>query len=262
MGRAVQTIAAFTTAAGAGTNIVTPATGDSLAVISFTQSGTAVLEQLVAAGTTTDWVRVRSPRMHDASRSIQAWVGGVPGHNLLPWGNNQPLFSSDVPTVEIDNTGAGSNVVLLTYGYSDLPGVNPALDTWSNIEPRIQQLLYPTAACISGAIGQWGAGVTINAAYDVFEANRSYALLGWRCSAATAGVAITGIDTGNLKVGGPGLADGIQTQEYFITASERTGRAFIPVIQANNKGSTIVQTVDFAAATAVNVSLVMALLAP
>lgn len=262
MPRAVQTIAGFFTAGAAGTGVATPATGDSFAVVSWNNSGTAVLEQLHASGASTDWVRIRSPRMHDAQRAIQAWVGGSPGHNLLPWGSNQPLYSSDVPTVEIDETAAASGGILLTYGYSDLPGVSPALDVWSNIEPRIQQLFYPTCAVTSGAIGQWGNGATINAAYDEFQANRSYALLGYRTSTSCLGIAVTGIDTGNLKVGGPGINDGLQTQEYFITASEKTGRPFIPIIQANNKASTVVQAVDSAAATATNVSLVMALLSP
>lgn len=260
MPRAVQTVAGFYTAGGAGTGAATPAPGDSFAITSFGSSGTAVIEQVVASGASTDWVRIRSPRMHDAQQAIRLRTGAQPNHNMLPWGTNQPMYSSDVPIVEIDETGAASGGILITYGYSDLPGVQPNLDVWSNIEPRIQQIFVAEASVAGAAIGTWSPGVAINASYDVFEANRSYALLGYRTSVSCLGIKITGIDTGNLGIGGPGVNDGIQTQEYFITASEKTGRAFIPIIQANNKASTLVANVDSAANTATVVSLIFALL--
>jgi hypothetical protein len=260
MPRALQTIAGFATNGGAATTVATPAPGDSFAVTSFTGSGTAMLEQVNASGASTDWVRVRSPRMHDAQQAVRLWTGANGGHNMLPWGTNQPLYSSDVPIVEIDTTAAASGGVLLTYGYTDLPGVQPSLDVWSNIEPRIQQILGAEVSLAGGAIGAWSAGVAINAAYDVFEANQSYALLGYRCSVACLGIKITGTDTGNLGIGGPGAVDGLQTQNYFAEASVKTGRPYIPIIQANNKASTLVANVDSAANTATIVNLIFALL--
>lgn len=260
MPRAVQTIAGFATNGAAGTTIVTPAPGDSVAVTSFSGSGVAMLEQVHASGASTDWVRIRSPRMHDNQQAVKLWTGGNGGHNLLPWGTNQPLFSSDVPVVEVDTTAAASGGVLLTYGYTDLTGVQPNLDVWSNIEPRIAQIVGMQATCAGGAIGAWSAGVALNTAFDVFEANQSYAILGYRCSTACLGIKVTGVDTGNLGVGGPGAVDGIQTQNYFAEASMRTGRAFIPIIQANNKASTLVANVDTAANTATTINFIMALL--
>jgi hypothetical protein len=260
MPRAVQTIAGFATNGAAATTIVTPAPGDSFAVTSFGSTGTALLEQVHASGASTDWVRIRSPRMHDNSQAVRLWTGGNGGHNLLPWGTNQPLFSSDVPTVEVDTTAAASGGILATYGYTDLPGVQPNLDVWSNIEPRILQILGAEVSVVGGAIGSWSPGVAINASYDVFEANQSYALLGYRCTTACLGIKITGTDTGNLGIGGPGAVDGLQTTNYFAEASVKTGRPFIPIIQANNKASTLVANVDTAANTATIVNLIFALL--
>lgn len=260
MPRAIQTVAGFVTNGAAATTIATPSPGDSFAVTSFTGSGQALIEQVHSSGASTDWVRIRSPRMHDAQQAMRLYSGGNGGHNLLPWGLNQPMYPSDVPIVEVDTTAAASGGILVTYGYTDLTGVSPNLDVWSNIEPRIQQILGVEVACAGAAIGTWSPGVTINSQYDVFEAGNSYALLGYRCTTACLGIKITGVDTGNVGIGGPGAVDGIQTTNYFAEASVKTGRAFIPIIQANNKASTLVANVDSAANTATTVNLIFALL--
>lgn len=258
MPNAVQTIAGTAVAAGAGTNPAVPAAGDTFTVPSFSLTAAAYLEQVSAAGATTDFVRIRSPRLHDANQGIRAYVGSPLYRSLLPWNNQENLYPSDTPTVEIDATGAGTGGILVTYGFDDLAGAQPRLGLWSEIEPRIVHISSVEVDVTSGAAGQWGNGVAINALFDNFEAGADYALLGYHCNANCLGVAITGKDTGNLKIGGPGSADAIETREYFIWFAERTQRQRIPIIAANNKGSTLVQNVDTAAATAVKVSLTFA----
>lgn len=261
MPRALQTIAGFFTAAGAGTNIVTPAAGDSFQVPSFALSATAYLEQVSVSGTTVDWARIRSPRLHDANQGLRLWVGTVPRRSMLPWGMNETLYPSDTPTVELDATGAASNGILCTYGFSDLPGVQPRLAMWPDIQPRIVHVMGCEVDVTSGAIGTWGASSAINSAFDNFEAGADYALLGYSMSVACLGIALTGKDTGNLKIGGPGASDNYETTNYFINMSNESGRPSIPVIAANNKGSTVLQNVDIAAATATKVTLLLAQLA-
>jgi hypothetical protein len=180
---------------------------------------------------------------------------------MLPYGMNETLYPSDTPTVEIDATGAASNGILVTYGFSDLPGVQPRLAMWPDIQPRIVHVMGCEVDVTSGAIGTWGASSAINSSFDNFEAGADYALLGYSMNAPCLGIALTGKDTGNLKIGGPGASDDYETTNFFITMSNESGRPCIPVIAANNKGSTVLQNVDVAAATAVKVTLLLAQLA-
>lgn len=261
MPRALQTISGFFTAAGAGTNVATPSAGDSFQVPSFDLSSNAYIEQVHANGATTDFIRIRSPRLHDANQGLRVWVGGTTRRSLLPWGMNETLYPSDTPTVEIDATGAGTGGILVTYGFTDLPGVQPRLALWPEVQPRIVHVMGCEVDVTSGAIGTWGASAAINSVFDNFEAGADYAWLGYTCSVAVTGLALTGKDTGNLKIGGPGANDNYESTNYFINMADMTGRPSIPIIAANNKGSTILQAVDVAAATATKVTLLLAQLA-
>lgn len=258
MPQAVQTIAGFFTAAGAGTNVATPAPGDTFTLPSFDLASTAYLENEWVSGATVDFTRIRSPRLHDSNQGIRVWVGGTVRRSLLPWGNHEVLYPSDTPTVEIDATGAGSNGIVLQYGYSDLPGVAPRLASWSDVESRIVHIMGCEVDVTSGAIGAWGASSALNSSFDNFEAGADYALLGYTSSVNCLAIAVSGKDTGNLKIGGPGANDNFESTNYFINWSQMTGQPRIPIIAANNRGSTVLQNVDIAAATATKVSLFLA----
>lgn len=259
MPRAIQQINGFFTAAGAGTNIATPMTGDTFTVPSVTSNTVSRLEQIWANGATTDFVRVRSPRMHDANQGIRLQVGTSVAHQLLPWSVDQPLFPLDTPTVEIDATGAGTGAIGMLYEYDDLPGVSPRLATWEEIDPRIRNIMgCQVNLGAIGAIGAYSAGNAINSTFDNFEAGYDYALLGYQTPATRLSISVAGPDTSFLKIGGPGNADTVQTVDWFQRAARITGRAFIPIIAANNKGATNVFQTDNAASAGINVTLVLA----
>jgi hypothetical protein len=261
MPRALQLIAGTVNAAGAGFNTVTASPGDSFTVAAGTNEGNISLEQIWAAGAVTDMVRVYSPRMHDNVQGIRVQVGTTKYRPLLPWDADQPLYPADTPTVQTDATGAGQTGVLLMYEYMDLPGANQRLATWEDINPRIEQLSYVEVDVTSSAtVGTYGAGVAINANNDNFKANRDYAWLGYTVNAGCLGIGVIGPDTSNYRIGGAGDPDPILTKDLWRRAAMETGRAFIPIIAANNKGATLVQAVDVAASTAVHVTLALALL--
>lgn len=261
MGRTLQLIAGTFNAGGAGFNTVTPAPGDSFTVAAAVTEGVIQLEQLWAAGAVTDIVRVYSPRMHDNTQGIRMQVGTTKYRPLLPWDVDQPLYPADTPTVQTDATGAGQTGILALYEYYDLPGASPRLATWDDVNPRIEAVSGVEVDINTGAaIGSWGAGVALNSLFDNFKANRDYALLGYTVNSACLGISLLGPDTSNYRIGGPGDPDPIYTREVFKRASMDTGRAFIPVIAANNKGATLLQGIDVAASTLVHVSLHLALL--
>lgn len=261
MPRAIQTISGFSTAAGAGTNVATPAPGDSFNVPSFAVGNGARLLQAYANGATTDFVRFRSPRMHDANQGLRVRVGTQLSAELLPWEVSEVLYPSDTPVVEIDATGAGTGSVLVHYEFDDLAGVQPRLAGLADIQSRVIHIMGCEVDVTSGAIGAWGNSAPINGNFDNFEAGADYALIGYTLTTGCSGIAVTGKDTGNLKIGGPGQVDPLRTSRYFIEMSELTGRSCIPIIAANNKSSTVLQNVDIAAATASKVTLFLAQLA-
>lgn len=249
----------YYTAGAAGTGVATPMSGDTFTVPSFALTSPAWLEQVWASGASTDFVRVRSPRMHDANQGIRLQVGGIVEKELLPGGTNQPLYPSDTPIVEIDETAAATGAIATLYGFSDLPGVNPRLSDWASISGRITQIsgVQVNLGAV-GAIGQYSAGNAINSTFDNFEAGADYALLGYQVPSACLAIAVQGQDTGNLKVGGPGSVDPFVTRDWFVRLSREAGRAYIPIINANNKGSTNVYQTDSSAHAAQSVTLVLA----
>ena len=258
MPNAIQTIAGFFTAAAAGTAVATPAPGDLFTVPAFAVTSKAQIEKLAASGATVDFIRVRSPRMHDANQGLRIWVGQTLRRDLLPISLQEVVFPADTPTFEIDATAAGSNGLLFSYTFDDLPGAQPLLDTWESIAPRIVHTMGCQVTVTSGAIGAWGASAALNSSFDNFEAGALYAVLGYTCSVPCLGIALTGKDTGNLKIGGPGSSDPLETRNYFVAWDRLTVAPRIPIIQANNRGSTFLQNVDIAAATVVNVTLYLA----
>lgn len=258
MPRALQSICGFFTAGAAGTGVATPMSGDTFTVQAFTNGGARIVS-VWAEGASTDFVRIRSPRMHDANQGVRLQVAGITNVPLTPYDMPMPLFSVDTPIVEIDETAAATGAISCTYDYDDLGGVNPRLAAWSDISPRILAIagVQVNLGAIA-AIGQYSAGVAINANFDNFEAGADYAILGIIPSSGVLEVAVSGQDTGNLKIGVPGIADPRTNADYFIRLSERCGRPCIPIIAANNKGSTLVFQTDNTAHAAQNVSLIMA----
>lgn len=261
MPNAMQTIAAFFTAAGAGTNIVTPAAGDIVTVPNFTLPAKAYIEKIAVSGTTVDFIRIRSPRMHDANQGLRIRVTGTLRRDLLPFSLQEVVYPADTPIVEIDATGAATNGILFSYAFDDLTGASPRLASWEQIASRIVHTMGCEVTVTSGAIGQWGASAALNSGFDNFEAGADYALLGYTCDTACLGVAVTGRDTNNLKMGGPGSTDPLETRNYFVAWDRSVPNPRIPIIAANNRGSTFLQNVDVAAATVAHVTLFLAQLA-
>lgn len=258
MPRALYLSAGFFTAGAAGTGVATPMAGDTFNVPNFV-SGNGYLENLWAEGASTDWVSVRSPRMHDNNQGIRLRTSTNLLVPLLPFELDQPLYSGDTPTVSIDETAAATGGIATLYSFDDMPGVQPRLASWADISSRVQDISgVDVALGAVAAIGQYSAGVAINSSFDNFQADSDYALLGYETSTSVLAISVTGQDTGNLKVGGPGVADPKVTRDLFIRLATQTTRPCIPIIAANNKGGTLVAQTDNSAAAAQHVTLIMA----
>lgn len=209
-------------------------------------------------------LRIRSPRLHDAQQAISLRAIGSVVQPLIQDGFDQELYSQDTLTVEAlfdaaPTAATEESMGMLVY-YDDLGGANARLRHWAEIAPAIESYYVQEALPVTGAAGAWGAGYVINSAYDDWKANRDYALIGYTTSDACTAVAISGSDTGNYYVGGPGPTNPHETRDFFKKLSDNTGKACIPVINAANKLSTQVYAVSDAGAATIHVGLIFALL--
>jgi hypothetical protein len=234
---------------------------------SFTVRGTSVstTQQLVGlarGGVTKGIVRVRSPYLSDNVQGIRFAAAAGVQDGLLSESALQQLIAQDTLTVEVTGGGSEFDGALLSTYYDDLAGAQPTLKMPGDI---MGQAAFVTTWEINAAApsteGNW-ANTIITNLYDVSKANSYYAVLGYVVDIPVLGIALNGADTSNFNIGGPGVTEPYFTKNYFADLSYRLGKPCIPVFNTANKGNTNIAVVDVAASTAVNVTLVVAIMPP
>ncbi len=205
-------------------------------------------------------VRIRSPRLHDASRGIVLRTNATnPSPRYFPKGFEQPLYPLDTLIVEAaaptDVAGDLQNVALGFY-YEDLPGIsgrfinNAELQKWGVNDMGQDVPLTP------GAGGNWTGQVAVNSSVDFWKANTDYALIGGIVDTLCHAVRIQGIDIGNLGVAFPGVVAVPElTQRFFCNLADFYGIRCIPVFNSANKQGILVDAAQDKGGAAVNVVL-------
>lgn len=266
MGLAVETVVgSLVSVATATAQPYTPGNGQSFNVRATNGQTVAWLEAMWTKSLDAGYTRVRSPRLHDDVIGIEAqhFVGNA--SPLLSEYFEQELYSQDSLIVEDFFTAAPTvndvqQIGLQVY-YDDLPGVAGNYMTWAQISPMIKSYMgvYVNPSS-SATVGQWGVGVALNSSQDVFKANSYYALIGYETPTLFTAFSVLGSDLGNLQVGGPGSIDPKITRQWFPYMEVESGKPSIPVINSQNKQSTLVQVFNSVASTAYPISLIFAYL--
>lgn len=253
-GRVVNPGAAFTA--------LTVNTGQTFSVRDFPDSMPAYLEGVWTQQATAGQVRVRSPRLHDDTQGMRFIAPAATVRNFLADEAEQKLFPNDPLRFEMTGGAAETDSAALLFYYRDLGGVAARLSTWEELKPRIVDIMGQEVD-VAGPVtaGDWSAGVAVNATNDNLKADTDYAILGYGVSAECLALAVSGTDTGNLKVGGPAPADPLETRDWFVSMAKRHGTPHIPVFNSNNRGNTLVSIARNTAAGTVNTHLVLARLA-
>lgn len=262
MGLAIDTVLldvhnAATTAVGL-TNAVA-ASGDSLAVRSFKDNAYAQLENVFLQGASAPRrFRVTSPRLHDNVTGMSFSALESPTEFLIAPEFHQTLYSADTLTAQMDAAASSDTVAALSIYYSDLPGVNANLYTWDQIKGRIIDL-KPVEVDIttSASIGTWSDTV-ITTTENQLKANYEYAVLGFTGSAALLCVGIKGPATGNMRICCPAASPTLRLTDYFAFQSQIDNRPYIPVFNANDRGSTYVSAAANTASATDNVFMICA----
>jgi hypothetical protein len=244
---------------GATLTTVTNGTGNTNIVRDFSDPSGAYLEELWAQGATAGEVRITSPRLHDNVQGLRFQTPAAVIRSYFPDEVRQRLYANDPLAIQISGGGAETDVVAALFTYDELSGIQQNLQTWAAVQPRIidyvgqvVQVAGPTVA------GDWSAGTALNSFSQQLKADASYAILGYVCATPEAAVGISGSDTGNLKVGGPGPTEPLETRDWFVTLSVNTGKPLIPIIKANNQGGTFVSIARATTGGTDNVSLLLA----
>jgi hypothetical protein len=259
MGLALQVVSGRVTNPGATITALTANTGDSFTVRSFPFGSQAYIDQVWAQGATAGVVRIRSPRLHDTAQGIRERFIAATPRPLLPNESRQPLFPQDVLTFEQSGGAAETDLAAMLVYYEDLPGIQARLFTWDQIAPRIVNLAgMEQAFTTSATAGDYGGSQSLNADFDTWKRNVDYAVLGYLTDTSVGVIGITGVDTGNLRVGGPGTTEAVVTRDWFVSLAKRTNRPFIPVINAANIGATTIDAAHTTASVAINVTVIVA----
>lgn len=257
MGTAAELILVSAVNPGAGPTAFTPGgSGDSLSVRSFSPADKARLEGVIRMGTTAGFVQVRSPLFHDNVRGIRVTPAESPSVFSLPGDALQGVQPQDTLIVEGSGGAAETDIALLQLYYDNLPGASPRLHSWGDIANNIASVKPISVAVTSSATaGNW-VDTLLTTSENLLHANKDYAVLGYMANVALGAIALKGIDTGNLRVGGPGSTQEYPTTNYFVDLTNRTGRPHIPVFNSANANGTFVSVCAATASVAATVELI------
>lgn len=257
MGKAMEVISGYAVNPSSTLTAVTMATGDSAAVRNFPAGAKALLFDQWAQGATSGFTRTRSPRMHDNVNGIQNIYAAAVARGLLTGFQKDLLYAQDTLTLEISGDASDTDGFTSLIYYTDLPGTAARLHSWNEIEPRVLHEMRVLVSLTSGGTkGNYGGAAAINATQDQFKANTDYAIVGYAVSAECQTIGIRSSDFGNLRVGGPGCIEALETREWFVNLSETLRMPAIPVFNAANKSNTTVDLIKNTTSTAVNVSFI------
>lgn len=259
---AIDTIASFQTTVASTYAAGVMAPGDSATIRNFPGAGGASLVDVFSDHVTSvQPFRVRSPLLHDNVQGLRFFPGETPSEGLLPKTVAQRLFPQDTLTFELSTAAAtGKALAALLIYYDQLPGAMARLFGLGDVAGLIENLKMLPVSIASGAntAGQW-LDTILTDEESLLHANTDYAVLGFGTDVGVACIAVKGIDTGNLRVGGPGVVEAHVTNDYFARLSQLTGKPCIPVINSANIGASYLSIISSAATAAIaNPYLVLA----
>jgi hypothetical protein len=233
-----------------------PVAGDTFAVRNYTPGTKAYLLNAWRKGATAGMIRVRSPYLHDIQNGIRSRVLAADPTPITPYDVNQPLHAQDTLIFESTGGAAAEQESGCLLNWYENPGVVGRYITWEEANARVNALVSTEVAVTGGAVAVWGSAL-LSAGTGVLDANTDYAVLGYNLDVACTAIGVSGLDTANMRAGGPGLTNHFETYDFFLRLARLAQIAAVPVINAANAGGTQVWVVDSAGATAVNVNLIL-----
>lgn len=264
MGRALEVLTGRSTAPGTTFAALTVNTGNSFTVRSAAMESPVLLLTAWGNHQADGELRVFSPRMHDGINGIRLAVEALMPVPLINPRYPQRLFSQDVLTVQHTGSATAGDVetdALLLY-YHDLPGISANLVDPDFVRAHMIHLAGVNVVFSASTSGDYGSEQTLVADVDNLKANTDYALLGALSTIPVGTIRIRGAATGNLGIGIPGGSlDPVIGRDFFTWLSDTSGLPCIPVFNAADRGSILVDIVNNEVSAAPIVTFMLAELA-
>jgi hypothetical protein len=235
VGAALEVITGQVTNPSTTLTALTANSGSSFTVRSTDPSADIRLLQTWAFTATAGVLRIRSPRMHDQAQNTRfQTVASIP-RPMMSFGEYQELYSQDPVTVEMTGDASAVDMASMLVYYANIPGVAANLHSWAEIFPLIDKLTTVEVDLTSSGTSCNESGATaLNGTFDTLIRNINYAILGYSVGTTGGTLNITGIDTGNLRVGGPLYNQTELTGSWFAFLSQQYQLPLIPVINSAN----------------------------
>lgn len=183
--------------------------------------------------------QVLFPSAHDTTRGYRAGVPiGITPYTL-PLGVAMDVEPQELMSVTIGGSNVGGDVeqMSMLLRYDNLPGVTQRLLTPAQVDAQTVKLTTIETSIVS-TLSTYSAGVLITNGSDLLRANSDYAVLGMSSRTAVHAMTLLGPDTGNVKIGMPGVLRPELSASWFVLQSRAHGVPMIPVINSGNKSST------------------------
>lgn len=188
-------------------------------------------------------LQARSPKFHDNVRGISLATSVAEIDPLLAMGHGQRVYPQDTMFLGISGSAVGGDIetgCFLMY-YPNLPGIEARLIDSAELRDRARSIMGQMNTIATTTAGNFTGQEAINAEFDNWKANVDYALAGYVVDVDCAAVRWRGSDVGNLGVGGPGNAKNKRlTSRWFVELSDSFGIPLIPVFNAANKSSILI----------------------
>lgn len=263
MGAAWEIIDSFVTNPGGTITATTVFPGDTFFVRNFEAPNNAWLVDVYGTAASTGVIRIRSPRLHDNVQGIRFRDIAATNRGLLSEWQRQRLYAQDALVVEMSGGAAETDGAGYIVYYEDLPGAAARLIDVQTLHARGVNLVNIEVANTGGqAVGTRSASAALNASFDLLKANTDYAILGFESDTVGLSVGMRGVDTGNLRVGGPMTTERIETRDWFARIGQENGLAMIPIVNSANKGGFLIDNAQVVAGVAANITVMAVELSP
>src|SRR5438105_2864443 len=171
--------------------------------------------------------------------------------------NYLDVYTGDTLTFTVTTTAADDVLVSWLTEYEDLPGAQAKFTDWNTLRSqRFTEIGVRVIPVASATPGAYGTARATNADDARWTGGKWYGILGFTVQTVVTTVSIKGPMWANLRMGAPGGAAFLATDNVFVSLSETLKRPLIPVFNGYDAGSVLMEVADGEASTSPKVDLI------
>ena len=236
-----EIVTATATAPGAGGAAASAVTGDSLTV----KNGKGKVRSLMSWTTlqgTAGFAQLTTPSGHDTTRGYRVGNPANVTDLWMPPGIGYRLVPQELMSVLIAGSAVAGDVEQWStlLHYEDLPGVTGRAMKWGELKAKADVMMSVEASITSAAGPGYSGEESIDTDSNLMRANRDYALIGISTRTRVHAITLRGPDTGNVRIGCPGILRPELTNQWFAGLARAYDEPLIPIINSGNRNSTLI----------------------